>query len=101
MAIAENLPGCKSMEELEKKLLMFGIETQYKYKGQTQEKQGISFKVGNTCFKGSQVDRKFSFAGLEKTIQLQRTQVLEQQQKEQQRRDVSDTNGHLKARKRL
>src|SRR6187200_14240 len=65
VAISENLPSCKSMEELEKKLLMLGIETQYKYKGQTREKQGVSFKMGNTCFKGSQVYRKFSFAGLE------------------------------------
>ncbi|MCW3090484.1 MAG: Relaxase/Mobilization nuclease protein [Ferruginibacter sp.] len=96
IAIAENLPGCRSMEELEKKLLMLGIETQYKYKGQTQEKQGVSFKMGDTCFKGSQVDRKFSFAGLEKTLQLQRIQVLEQQPTEQQKRAVRDVNRHQK-----
>ncbi|MCW3092199.1 MAG: Relaxase/Mobilization nuclease domain [Ferruginibacter sp.] len=63
IAIAENLPRCKSMKELEEKLLTLGIETQYKYKGQSQERQGVSFKIGDTCFKGSQVDRKFSFPG--------------------------------------
>lgn len=68
MAISEALPLCRNMQELEARLLKQGIETQYKYKGHTNEKQGISFKIANFCFKGSQVDRKFSFAGLEKAL---------------------------------
>lgn len=68
MAISEALPQCRNMQELESRLLKQGIETQYKYKGQTNEKQGISFKIGEFCFKGSKVDRKFSFAGLERTL---------------------------------
>jgi len=43
----------------------------YKYKGQTQEKQGISFRMGNISFKGSQIDRKYSLAGLQKILDLQ------------------------------
>ncbi|MDN3657068.1 relaxase/mobilization nuclease domain-containing protein [Ferruginibacter paludis] len=82
--ITEILPQCRSMAELEKKLLQRGIEVQYKYKGQTQEKQGISFKTGNYCFKGSQVDRKFSYTGLVNTIQLKVTETLQQQQKQAQ-----------------
>jgi Relaxase/Mobilisation nuclease domain len=82
IAIAGNLPLCKTMDELEKKLLKLGIGIQYKYKSQTNEKQGISFKMGNISFKGSQVDRKFSFSGLQKTLELQQTETLEQQQKQ-------------------
>jgi hypothetical protein len=78
IAVSENLPHCRTMEELEVRLLKQGIETQYKYKGQTQEKQGISFKLENISFKGSQVDRKFSLTGLEKILALQQRQVLEQ-----------------------
>jgi hypothetical protein len=74
-AITENLPLCRTLEDLEKRLTSQGIEVQYKYKGQTQERQGISFKMENACFKGSQIDRKYSLAGLQKT--------LEQQQQEQ------------------
>jgi hypothetical protein len=84
VAIAENLPHCRNMQELEKRLLKLGIETQYKYKGQTQEKQGISFKTGNFCFKGSQVDRKYSLAGLEKSFVLKQEQKLEQENVEMQ-----------------
>jgi len=70
-AIAKNLPNCANMEELEERLLKLGIGIQYKYKGQTQEKQGISFKMGNVCFKGSQIDRKYSLAGLQKAFAQQ------------------------------
>jgi hypothetical protein len=68
MAMMEILPGCRSLEELESRLMDRGIITQYKYKSQTQEKQGISFKIGSDCFKGSKIDRKFSLAGLQKII---------------------------------
>jgi hypothetical protein len=45
-----------------------GIHTQYKYKGQTQELQGISFRIGKDRFKGSQIDRKFSPGNLQKAL---------------------------------
>lgn len=85
IAILESLPHCRTMEELEIRLLKQGIETQYKYKGQTQEKQGVSFKLENISFKGSQVDRKFSLSGLEKILALQRKQVLEQRHNSESR----------------
>jgi hypothetical protein len=68
MAIAENLPHCNSIEALVIRLKQKRIDTQFKYKGQTQEIQGVSFKIGKYSFKGSQVDRRFSFAGLQKAL---------------------------------
>jgi len=81
--ISEHLPHCKNLEDLEKQLTSQGIEIQYKFKGQTQERQGISFKMGNACFKGSQIDRKYSLAGLQKTLdqQQQEQRVLGENQK--------------------
>jgi hypothetical protein len=94
-AIIENLPHCRTLEELEKKLLQLGIETVYKYKRQTQEMQGISFKVGNVCFKGSQVDRKFSLSGLTKIIAEQQMQEKGQRSKFQPSRQKTDFPGHF------
>lgn len=74
-AIVELLPKCKTMEDLEKKLLVQGIEMQYKYKGQTTEKQGVSFKIEHDSFKGSKVDRQFSLGNLEKTLAQNRQQA--------------------------
>ncbi|MBN8852393.1 MAG: hypothetical protein BGO55_01440 [Sphingobacteriales bacterium 50-39] len=91
-AISENLPHCRTLEDLEKQLTSQGIEVQYKYKGQTEEKQGISFKTGNACFKGSQIDRKYSLGGLQKT--------LEQHQQEQRMLENNEradqTSAHFK-----
>jgi hypothetical protein len=62
-----------------------GIQIQYKYKGRTDEKQGISFKKDTICFKGSEVDRKFSLTGLEKVLEFQRTQTLKLEQTQKQK----------------
>lgn len=90
IAISENLPHCHTVEELESRLLKLGIETQYKYKDQTREKQGVSFKRNNICYKGSQVDRKFSLPGLQKTLALQQEQVLKLHRKQEQNHKLKE-----------
>jgi Relaxase/Mobilisation nuclease domain len=75
-AVRQNLRTSRSLDELEQKLSSLGIEMQYKYKGQTKEKQGVSFRLGEYCFKGSLIDRQFSYANLEKAISLQQRQSL-------------------------
>ena len=75
--ILESLPHCRSLEELEMKLLGLGIRTRYKFRGGTTEKQGISFKLGNYCFKGSKVDRRFSLPNLQKSLALNQGILLE------------------------
>lgn len=77
-AILETLPQCRSLEELETHLKAYSIEVLYKYKGQTQERQGISFQLGKDVFKGSKVDRNFSLGNLEKTLAQNQQQVLTQ-----------------------
>nr|WP_262697101.1 relaxase/mobilization nuclease domain-containing protein [Chitinophaga lutea] len=67
-AIMESLPKCRNLEELKARLKTYGIEVLYKFKGQTQERQGISFRLEKDVFKGSKVDRSFSLGNLEKTL---------------------------------
>jgi hypothetical protein len=76
IAIAERLPQCRTLEELERSLEKIGIETVYKMKGQTDEKQGVSFKIGEYSFKGSKVDRQFSLGNLIKTLATRQTQEI-------------------------
>lgn len=82
-AIKHHLRESRSMNELEERLRLLGIEMQYKMKGQSQERQGVSFRLGEYCFKGSQIDRQFSYGNLEKTIERQLNQklILRQEQK--------------------
>ncbi len=53
------------MEELEKALQKKGVQTLYKYRNGTSEKQGVSFSFGDYKFKGSEVDRSFSLIKLQ------------------------------------
>ena len=75
-AILEILPQCRNLNDLKEKLVKKKIETLYKYKGQTKELQGISFKMGDFKYKGSEIDRKFSVTNLEKTIHQQQLKGL-------------------------
>lgn len=98
MAIAANLPKSNTMEELVTRLQKQGIETQFKYKGQTQEKQGVSFKTDNYSFKGSQVDRKFSLAGLQKALAQGVNEDIEQVQ-EPKEKTIQTQNAGLISRR--
>lgn len=68
-AIKTVLPHCKNESDLKTLLGKSGIATDFKLSRTTGEVQGISFSYGNISFKGSQVDRKFSFAKLKKEFE--------------------------------
>jgi hypothetical protein len=66
--ILNTLPKCKNLEGLIQHLVKQKIETLYKYKGQTNELQGISFMLGNFKYKGSEIDRNFSIKNLQRIL---------------------------------
>lgn len=61
---------------VEQELQKQGININYKYRSGTTEVQGISFEKDGLKFKGSAIDRSFSFARLE--AQLQRNVKLQE-----------------------
>jgi hypothetical protein len=63
--VKNTLPKVKNWQQFEKNLKQRCISLEYKYKGQTDEVQGISFKKGDHSFKGSDIDRKFSYSKLD------------------------------------
>lgn len=65
-AIQELLPGCRTMNELKGLLEQEKIAVIYKYKGLTNEVQGVSFCKGEFKFKGSEIDRSYSYLKLQK-----------------------------------
>jgi len=60
----------KNWNDFEKQLSKKGIEIKFKYAGQTNKVQGVSFKMGENTFKGSEIDRSFSFGKLDKTFEI-------------------------------
>lgn len=65
-AIKSVLPSCKNPADLRLKLEKLGIEIEYKWKRTAKEIEGVSFRHDGIAFKGSEVDRKFSFGNLKK-----------------------------------
>ncbi len=76
--VAELLPKCRSIDELKTRLATREIELIFKYKSQTKEVQGLSFKKAAFKYKGSEIDREFSYRKLSKQLALQQSQKLMQ-----------------------
>ncbi|WP_291124825.1 relaxase/mobilization nuclease domain-containing protein [Dysgonomonas sp. UBA7698] len=77
-AIKAVLPNCKNPADLRFGLKKFEIELEYKLKLGTNQIEGVSFRYNNIAFKGSQVDRKFSYGNLKKAFQ-KNIELLQQQ----------------------
>jgi hypothetical protein len=108
-AIKAILPDCKNLADLRFGLKNFGIEIEYKYKRTTFETEGISFRYNNISFKGSQVDRKYSYGNLKKTIENNleemkrrgREEYLRELAEEKARQEAEKTKQEAKQQARL
>ena len=83
-AVRNEIGKSKSWRQLQERLAEKGIGIRFKYKGRTDEVQGISFTKGAYTFKGSEIDRNFSFSKLDKhfgnagmdTVENSRQQIV-------------------------
>ena len=64
--VKDEIGKSRNWQQLQQRLAEKGITIQFKYKGQTSEIQGVSFSKGEYTFKGSEIDRSFSFSKLDK-----------------------------------
>lgn len=70
-AIKEALPRCASVEDLADEIFdhnRIRLDLIYRGNDPTKEVQGITFTKDGITFKGSQINRKFSYGGLVKAI---------------------------------
>jgi hypothetical protein len=87
-AIKSVLPKCTVPAHLRWELQDYGIELEYKFKRTTKEIEGVSFSYNNIAFKGSDIDRKFSFGNLKK--EFEKNLEIQQKQKEQEQKQTPD-----------
>jgi hypothetical protein len=83
-AIQTALKSAKNWNQLKNLLMKEKIELKFKYKGQSNEVQGISIAKGDYSFKGSEIDRQFSYSkidcrlrqnGQEKGMEISQTKM--------------------------
>ena len=67
--VKDEIGKSRNWQQLQTKLAEKGIGIHFKYRGQTGEVQGISFSKGEYTFKGSEIDRSFSFSKLDKCFE--------------------------------
>ena len=87
-AIKAILPKCKIPADLRFGLKEYGIELDYKFKRTTKEIEGVSFRYNNIAFKGSQIDRKFSFGNLKKEFEKNIEEAKKRSQEEYQQQQA-------------
>ena len=95
-AVKSALPSCRSLEALAGELERQGIVTTFVHRGgdPTKEVQGMTFTKDGVTFKASQVDHKFSYGNLMKTIGQNKAeadvQAMQQRAEEQARRQKTE-----------
>ena len=80
------LPYCTSEKEFQDYLQSKGVNVEFKRRRTTGEIEGISFSYDNVSFKGSQIDRKFSFGNLKK--EFEKNLKIQQEQEEKEKKET-------------
>ena len=68
-ALKQEQPKATSWEQLREALHKQGIMTEFKYSRTGGRVEGVKFIKGKHLFSGSKIDRKFSFANIEKRLE--------------------------------
>lgn len=76
-AVKEALRSADTWKEFQNKLLKMGVEMEFKYKENTNEVQGIRFIKNGLSFKGSGIDRSFSWSRLDAALDHNHVTSLE------------------------
>lgn len=63
---------CGNWNMLTANLKKQGVEIQFKYKGKSDEVQGIVFTMNGYSFSGSKIDRRFSYAKIDAALKRNR-----------------------------
>jgi len=79
-ALREKIPKSRNWKSLLAHLRNEGIDVHFKYKGNTQEVQGIIFEKNGYHFNGSKVDRGFSYSKIDFALQQNNREHEQQMQ---------------------
>ncbi|MDR2145100.1 MAG: relaxase/mobilization nuclease domain-containing protein [Tannerella sp.] len=85
------VPKCRNWDELRKELQRQAVTMNFKYRGSTDEVQGVRFEKNGYTFNGSKIDRQFSFSKID--FQLKRNGKAEDLQIRQEYPSVLENTG--------
>jgi len=76
-SLKEIIPKCQNWEQIIQELNNQNIGVTFKYKGKSDEIQGIIFDKNGYTFNGSKVDRQFSFSKINQKLQLKEQKFMQ------------------------
>jgi hypothetical protein len=76
-SLKEIIPKCQNWEQIIQKLNIRNIGVTFKYKGKSDEIQGITFDKNGYTFNGSKIDRQFSFSKINQKLQLKEQKFMQ------------------------
>ena len=76
-SLKEIIPKCKNWEQIIRGLNDQNIGVTFKYKGKSDEIQGVIFNKNGYTFNGSKVDRQFSFSKINQKLQLKEQKFIQ------------------------
>ncbi|MFR9546348.1 MAG: hypothetical protein SNJ29_12340, partial [Rikenellaceae bacterium] len=88
-AVREEIVYCRTISDLRERLNNRGVEMQYKFRRGSMEVQGMTFTKDGCTFKGSQIDRNFSYNGMQimfKAIDIEWKKIDEKNRQAQQKK---------------
>ena len=86
---------CRDWDTLLERLKRQGVEVQFKYKGQTDDIQGIVFSMNGYRFNGSKVDRNFSYSKIDAALRHNSYEKRQMQpQSQANREEISPTSNN-------
>jgi len=76
-SLKEIIPKCQNWEQFIQELNNQNIGVTFKYKGKSDEIQGVVFNKNGYTFNGSKVDRQFSFSKINQKLQLKEQKIMQ------------------------
>jgi len=91
---------CSDWDVLVNNLKRQDVDVEFKYKGQTNEIQGVIFSMNGYRFNGSKVDRRFSYSKIDATLKRnnheeRQIQASQQQANREKISPISNSGGDL------
>lgn len=78
--LKEEVSRCRNWNILAANLEKQGVEMRFKYKGKSDEVQGVVFTMNGYSFSGSKIDRRFSYSKIDAALERnKRTERMEMQ----------------------
>ena len=86
---------CNNWDQLIQRLKEQNTGVTFKYKGKSDEIQGVIFDKNSYSFNGSKVDRQFSYSKINYQLQLNEQKIQQSNSKNQKTQAQVQTSGHV------